>query len=112
MEGSARGLGAGQEKGALSSCLVGRGGTFRTGQRLLAQGAEAEVLVEAPGLGLFQHLWAPIHSMQLEEAPSLQLRWRRGKLSHSSHLSSLSWVPASREGSGPTVNYSPNVWEQ
>ena len=69
MEGSARGLGAGQEKGALSSCLVGRGGTFRTGQRLLAQSAEAEVLVEAPGLGLFQHLWAPVHSMQLEEAP-------------------------------------------
>lgn len=64
---------AGQEKGLLSRCLGGRGSTFRTGQRLLAQDAEAEVLVEATGSGLFQHLWAPVYSVQLEEAPSLQL---------------------------------------
>lgn len=64
---------AGQEKGPLSRCLGGRGSTFRTGQRLLAQDAEAEVLVEATGSGLFQHLWAPVYSVQLEEAPSLQL---------------------------------------
>lgn len=34
------------------------------------------MLVEATALGLFQHPWAPIHPMQLEEAPSLQLGWR------------------------------------
>lgn len=39
----------------------------------MAQDAETEVLVEAAGSGLVQHLWAPIHSVQLEEAPSVQL---------------------------------------
>jgi hypothetical protein len=66
----------------LSSCECGRGGlgvsgrrgrTFRVGQKFLAQGAEAEALVEASGLGLFQHFWAAIHPMEPEEAPSLQL---------------------------------------
>lgn len=60
-------------RGWALGCWARRGSTFGAGQRLLAQGAEAEVLVKATGPGLFQHPWAPIHPMKLEEAPSLQL---------------------------------------
>lgn len=60
-------------RGGVLGCWARRGSTFGAGQRLLAQGAEAEVLVKAAGPGLFQHPWAPIHPMKLEEAPSLQL---------------------------------------
>lgn len=63
-------------RGWALGCRGGRESTFGAGQRFLAQGAEAEALVEAAGLGLFQHPWASIHPMQLEEAPSLQLGWR------------------------------------
>lgn len=74
-----------RQRGSVKVCLVrgwglgcrgGRGSTFGVGQRLLAQGTEAEALVKAMGLGPFQHPWAPIHPMQLEEALSLQLGWR------------------------------------
>lgn len=65
--------------GLVRRCVLGYwgrwGSTFRAGQRLLAQGAETEALIETAGSGLFQHPWAPIHPMQLEEAPSLQLGW-------------------------------------
>lgn len=69
-----------------------RGSTFSAGQRLLAQGAEAELLVEAAGPGLFQHCWAPIHPVQLQEAPSLQLGW--GDLVTAQALPLSSRVPA------------------
>lgn len=75
-----------REGHSLSRCLGGKGSTFRTGQRLLAQDAEAEILVEATGSGPFQHPWAPIHPMQLEEAPSLQLRWGDSVTVHTCHL--------------------------
>lgn len=65
------------------------------------------MLVEATGSRPFQHPWAPIHPMQLEEAPSLQLRW--GVLSHSSHLPSPGWVPAPGEGSGLHSKWSPST---
>lgn len=108
-----RGTEVGQEKGALARCLGGRGRTFRTGQRLLAQDAETEVLVEAAGSGLVQHLWAPIHSVQLEEAPSVQLRLgvAGGGLNRSSDLPSPNWVSEPWEGSVPRRKCSPRVWD-
>lgn len=79
----------------------------------MAQDAETEVLVEATGSGLVQHLWAPIHSVQLEEAPSVQLRLgvAGGGLSHSSDLPSPNWVSEPGEGSAPCRKCSPSVWD-
>lgn len=53
--------------------VSGTGSTFRVGQRLLAQGTEAKVVVQATCMRLLQHFWASIHPLHLEKAPSLQL---------------------------------------
>lgn len=90
-------------------CWGRRGHTFGAGQRLPAQGAEAEVLVEAAGLGLFQHCWAPIYPMQLEEAPSLQLGWEDSVPVHICHLPAGSLHL--KEGSGPCSGCCSGVWE-
>lgn len=42
------------------------------------------MVVQATCLGLLQHFWASVHSLHLEEAPSLQLGEKVASISHGS----------------------------